>query len=228
MPTIAEQLTQLESDREDLVDNLEAKGITGLSGDETFTELVPEVLNIPSPESCYVSSYTQTSGYSNKTTVHKLIKKVQMVDTSNSTNLGGLFFECSNLEEVPLFDTSNCTSTTGMFRRCYALTSVPLLDLSSCTNLQAMFSDDSALTTVPQFNISSATNISNMFSNCSSLTNDSLNNILGMCVSATSFTGTKTLVTLFGSSGESYYPASTIQTLSNYTAFTNAGWTIGW
>lgn len=48
MPTIAQQLTQLESDRQDLVDNLETKGITGLTGDETFTELVPEVLNIPS------------------------------------------------------------------------------------------------------------------------------------------------------------------------------------
>lgn len=46
MPTIAQQLSQLEQDREDLVDNLETKGITGLTGDETFTELVPEVLNI--------------------------------------------------------------------------------------------------------------------------------------------------------------------------------------
>ena len=41
-------LEQLEQDREDLVDNLETKGITGLTGDETFTQLVPEVLNIPS------------------------------------------------------------------------------------------------------------------------------------------------------------------------------------
>lgn len=48
MPTIAEQLTQLTQDRDDLVDNLTTKGITGLTGDETFTELVPEVLNIPS------------------------------------------------------------------------------------------------------------------------------------------------------------------------------------
>ena len=46
MATIVEQLTQLERDRQDLVDNLETKGITGLTGDETFTELVPEVLNI--------------------------------------------------------------------------------------------------------------------------------------------------------------------------------------
>lgn len=47
MPTISEQLTQLISDRNDLVDNLTTKGISGLTGDETFTELVPEVLNIP-------------------------------------------------------------------------------------------------------------------------------------------------------------------------------------
>lgn len=46
--TTSDYLTQLQQDREDLVDNLETKGITGLTGDETFTELVPEVLNIPS------------------------------------------------------------------------------------------------------------------------------------------------------------------------------------
>lgn len=44
--TTADYLNQLEQDRQDLVDNLETQGISGLSGDETFTELVPEVLNI--------------------------------------------------------------------------------------------------------------------------------------------------------------------------------------
>ena len=41
-------LTQLETDKDDLVDNLTTMGITGLTGDETFTELVPRVLEIPS------------------------------------------------------------------------------------------------------------------------------------------------------------------------------------
>jgi len=41
-------LDQLDQDKDDLVTNLTEKGITGLTGDETFTELVPEVLNIPS------------------------------------------------------------------------------------------------------------------------------------------------------------------------------------
>lgn len=46
--TTSDYLEQLVQDRDDLVDNLTTKGITGLTGDETFTELVPEVLNIPS------------------------------------------------------------------------------------------------------------------------------------------------------------------------------------
>ena len=45
---ISDYLNSLIDDRDTLVANLTTKGITGLTGDETFTELVPEVLNIPS------------------------------------------------------------------------------------------------------------------------------------------------------------------------------------
>lgn len=45
---ISDYLTSLVNDRDNLVTNLTTMGITGLIGDETFTELVPEVLNIPS------------------------------------------------------------------------------------------------------------------------------------------------------------------------------------
>jgi len=46
MPTTSDYLTQLQQDREDLIDNLETQGIDDLTGDETFTELVPRVLDI--------------------------------------------------------------------------------------------------------------------------------------------------------------------------------------
>lgn len=46
--TTSDYLNQLISDKNTLVTNLTSKGISGLTGDETFTELVPEVLNIPS------------------------------------------------------------------------------------------------------------------------------------------------------------------------------------
>lgn len=42
----SDYLEQLQQDKSDLVDNLTTMGIEDLTGDETFTELVPEVLNI--------------------------------------------------------------------------------------------------------------------------------------------------------------------------------------
>lgn len=45
MATIAEQLTQLTSDRNTLVENLVTKGVTATT-EETFTTLVPKVLDI--------------------------------------------------------------------------------------------------------------------------------------------------------------------------------------
>ena len=58
----------------------------------------------------------------------------------------------------------------------------------------------------------------------SSLTN--LNNILLSCISATSYTETKTLTQLGIYSYR--YPASRIQALPNYQDFLNAGWTTGY
>ena len=63
-----------------------------------------------------------------------------------------------------------------------------------------------------------------MFQSCTLLTQESLNNILQMCINATSFTGTKTLKYL----GLSSTQATTCQSLSNYQAFLNAGWTTGY
>lgn len=48
MASIEDKLTQLEQDRQDLIANLTTMGISELTGDETFTELVPLVLDIES------------------------------------------------------------------------------------------------------------------------------------------------------------------------------------
>lgn len=46
MPTLKELTDSLKSDRTTIVNNLTTMGITGLTGNETFTELAPEILNI--------------------------------------------------------------------------------------------------------------------------------------------------------------------------------------
>ena len=70
MPTTSDYLTQLEQDRQDLIDNLETQGISGLTGNETFTELVPKVLEIggdtPS-ETVWYSNVFQFDGWDNTT-----------------------------------------------------------------------------------------------------------------------------------------------------------------
>ena len=74
MATIEQNLTQLIQDRDNLVTNLTTKGISGLTGDETFTELVPEVLNIPSggttPEIGYTIDSVDNDGYPTEITTY--------------------------------------------------------------------------------------------------------------------------------------------------------------
>ena len=66
-----------------------------------------------------------------------------------------------------------------------------------------------------------------MFYSCSSLTDESLNNILTMCINISpSYRSNKTLSTL--GFNASWCSASKIQALSNYQAFLDAGWTIGY
>ena len=53
-PTTNDYLTQLTTDKGTLKTNLETKGITNLTNDMSFTDLVPKVLEIPSGEIKYM------------------------------------------------------------------------------------------------------------------------------------------------------------------------------
>jgi hypothetical protein len=63
-----------------------------------------------------------------------------------------------------------------------------------------------------------------MFYGCISLSDESLNNILAMCTNATKITSNKTLEYIGLTSDQ----ATRCQSLSNYSAFTAAGWTTGY
>ena len=152
-----------------------------------------------------------------------------LVDTSIATDMSSMFHSCFNIQKVPLLNTSNCTTTSFMFQGCELLVEVPLFDLSKNDNVSYMFYDCTRLKDVPQFDLSSMitrNNMASMFSGCRALSDESLNNILGMCISASSYTGAKTLAHIGISS--TYYPVERIQALSNYQDFIDAGWTIGY
>lgn len=247
--TTSDYLTQLQQDKADLVDNLTTQGITGLTGDETFTELVPEVLNISGSD--YNVLVDTSLPYVRNTGIVCIIKNIDLIDTSNmqdfsymfnncrqllsiptidtsrGTDMSAMFYNCANLTSIPLINTSNATSTYRMFSGCIKLVEVPLINTSNVTGMQQMFASCSDLVSVPQLNTSNVTNMTNMFNGCSSLNDTSLDNILLMCINATSYTDTKTLKQL-GITSTTYYPVSRIEALPHYQDFINAGWTIGY
>ena len=176
---------------------------------------------------------------------------IPLLDTSKVTDMKYMFYNCTNLVEIPLLNTSSVTYMNYMFNRCTNLTTIPLLNTSSVTNMGAMFQNCINLTEIPQLDTSEVTDMISMFANCTSLTtiplldtskvtsiigmdsmfadctslsDESLNNILAMCANATSYTGTKTLKYI----GLTSVQATRCESLSNYSAFTSAGWTTGY
>ena len=97
------------------------------------------------------------------------------LDTSEVTNMSGMFAECISLTSLDLskFDTSKVTNMSGMFLNFSSLTSldVSTFDTSKVTDMLSMFDNCSSLTSldVSNFDTSNVTNMDTMFNGCSSL-----------------------------------------------------------
>ncbi len=103
------------------------------------------------------------------------INNLTMLDTSNVTNVGSMFYNCSNLTSLDLsnFDTSKVTNMSHMFSNCNKLTSLNLenFNTSKVTVMSLMFYDCESLTSleVSNFDTSNVRNMSHMFSRCKAL-----------------------------------------------------------
>lgn len=187
MATIEQNLTQLVQDRDDLVTNLTTKGITGLTGDETFTELVSEVLNISSGIDWSAIGYNEIpqdiqdkyelalnvkNNWGNTYNISNLSSSVPnlcympLVNTSSETSFANMFDSMHDLVQVPELNTSSGTNFSKMFHWCSSLTEIPLLDTSSGTNMNAMFYECYSLISVPQLDTSNNKDFSKMFDCC--------------------------------------------------------------
>lgn len=87
------------------------------------------------------------SGYTG-TSVNGLITSS---DTSNVTNMTGMFSSAENLETFPELDTSRVTNMSYMFYRCHALTAIPALNASSVTDMSSMFGENRNLTSIGMY-----------------------------------------------------------------------------
>ncbi len=97
-------------------------------------------------------------------------------NTSNVTDMRGMFHGCSKLTNLDLssFNTSNVTDMRGMFQGCSKLTNLDLssLNTSNVNSMSAMFKWCSGLTSldVSSFNTSNVTDMHELFRGCSKLT----------------------------------------------------------
>lgn len=177
---------------------------------------------------------------------NKVLAYMPYVDTSNVTDTLQCFQSCSRLQYVPNLNFGKVTNAVSMFSGASSLTTITLefpiatnfsqmffscsalqyanIKTPSGTNLQQMFAWCSNLVDVLGYSFANATTLQNIFQNCTSLSDNSLNYLMEQCINATSYTGTKTLAYI----GLSQTQATTCQTLSNYQAFLDAGWTTGY
>ena len=189
--TTSNYLTQLQQDREDLVDNLETKGITGLTGDETFTELVPEVLNISGGSS--IDEYYNTFAEADQSGIvpstqsaswgmtEYVIKLPDVVIDDNATNISNLFAKWTFKVAPKIIFNDNIPWLYNLFKDSTNLQSV---DISGWTTSQLVgigncFYGCSSLTTL-DFSSLQPTGLFDLygaFYNCTSLTSLNLSGI---------------------------------------------------
>lgn len=154
---------------------------------------------------------------------------LENADTSLYTDMRDMFNMCRLVSTIPPLNTDNVTLMSSMFSSCLHLTSFSLSDTSKVTDMSSMFYNCESLVNLPLLNTSSVKKMQSMFGgkfggNCLLLSNESLNNILAMCKNATNYTQTKTLAFI----GLTQTQATTCQSLSNWNAFVNAGWSTGY
>ena len=148
------------------------------------------------------------------------LNNITLFDTSNVTNMENMFENCELLANVPFFDTSKVNKTNYMFQGCSSLTSIPAFNISEVTDMRYMFFRCTLLTTLPILNTSNVTLIGDAFKGCPNLSNDSINNILQMCINATKVSYKKL------NNSVDNYVLEIVPSLSNYQAFLDAGWSL--
>lgn len=170
---------------------------------------------------------TQTS-YRGMFKDNTTLRIAPLVDTTNGRNFSEMFRGCLSLAEVPALNCSNADNCSSMFQNCSNLETVYITRarmnaykmFAYCTNLKNVY-------LVNVLGVRAASTLENTFQGCLNLTDESLDNILQICINATSYLGTKTLAYL-GITDTTIYPTSRIEALPHYQNFVNAGWTIGY
>lgn len=211
-----------------IADSIRAKNGT----QETYTpgEMSAAIDNLPSGGGDF--AITDTSYLFRSGSRLNAFNDLKPYFSGNTTTCDYMFqYTGSGIADMNLFfDTSNCQQFIYMFQGCSYLKTAPSYDLSKARYCSYMFCSCSTLENVPVYNLSASnfnsSGHNNMFQYCTALTDESLNNIMAslMTIQVTSSSVAKTLKYVGLTSDQ----ATRCQSLSNYQAFIDAGWTTGY
>jgi hypothetical protein len=241
--SVASEITRLQTAKSNLKASINSKTDSEHKiTDETIDEYSDFVDSITTGGSSQMGEVIGGFGQYNTTSVSNVItdgtlSSFSSLTTAKNIKIKGesartLFAGCSSLVNVSQIDTKDVTDFHSMFRSCSSLVTAPLFDTSKGTLFESFFDRCSLLENIPLYDMSSLVSgginrTRYMFRNCTNLSNESLNNLLLMCINAKSWTGTKTLLVFSGLPTDSY-PVSRMEALPNYQDFLDAGWTLGW
>ena len=158
-----------------LADNISSKGVS-VSSKDTLTSLAYSVSKIEQG-SGGSGQWILPDGISfASSSFYELPKELVNANTKGLTTMYDMFSANRNIQEIDLssWDTSNVTNMYGMFRNDYSLTSIKFGDnfnTSLVTDMDSMFRNISVTTLdLSSFNTSKVTEMGNMFNNSSNLT----------------------------------------------------------
>lgn len=179
MATTSDYLNQLLTDKATLVDNLVEMGVEA-SNEETFTELVPKVLDISTGSDIEITNASYL--FCNNARLNIMDELLDMC--KNTTNTSYMFQNSSNLLNFDFskFKTAKIANAARMFDGCYNLTSIDFnaFDGSYLTNIDRMFNGCVNLTSI-DFSKFISNNITGGMSgicyNCQNISSIDLSNI---------------------------------------------------
>lgn len=158
MATSADYINQLKADKQTLVNNLVAKGVTA-TNDETFTTLVPKVADIQS-SSATLGTKTITANGTYKAENDNLDGYSEVTVETSGVDINDYFVKKMNysafsvqkaITKLPSIDTSGSSSFQQAFNGCMNLQTIPLLNFHKVINVYNMFNDCSKLTNLGGF-----------------------------------------------------------------------------
>ena len=189
MATTADYLNQLKNDKQILVNNLIEKGVDA-TNEETFTELVPKVLDISSSSTEYnaLLNDNPTGSFSSATSsmanlARQLFKLLPELDVSNVTDASYMFYNCQNIQEIKTKTDLNasCTDFDNVFSGCSSMVKADISSIvgENLEQINQAFVGCSSLTEVNMANLNpkALTKCSGLFSGCSSLMKVDIRNI---------------------------------------------------